>query len=153
MRVGHNYDYGYRYKDPSLCVMKLFIWYNEISDGKRTGTSVKEETMKIAVTGKGGVGKTTIAASLCYAFAEKEYNVVAIDADPDANLSGALGFPEDATLTPIIEMKDLIEERTGAAPGDRPILCGSNTAPRFDSSGRAAPGLCCRRRNGGNKPG
>jgi CO dehydrogenase maturation factor len=73
--------------------------------------------MKIAITGKGGVGKTTIAASLCYAFAEKQYNVVAIDADPDANLSAALGFPEDTKLTPIIEMKDLIEERTGATPG------------------------------------
>jgi CO dehydrogenase maturation factor len=73
--------------------------------------------MKIAVTGKGGVGKTTIAASLCYAFAEKEYTVVAIDADPDANLASALGFPEDMKITPIIEMKELIEERTGAKPG------------------------------------
>jgi len=73
--------------------------------------------MKIAVTGKGGVGKTTIAASLCYAFAEKEYTVVAIDADPDANLASALGFPENMKLTPIIEMKELIEERTGAKPG------------------------------------
>ena len=58
--------------------------------------------MKIAVTGKGGVGKTTIAASLCYAFAEKEYTVVAIDADPDANLASALGFPEDMKITPIM---------------------------------------------------
>jgi CO dehydrogenase maturation factor len=73
--------------------------------------------MKIAVTGKGGVGKTTIAASLSYAFAEKEYTVVAIDADPDANLASALGFPEDMKITPIIEMKELIEERTGAKPG------------------------------------
>ncbi|NOQ86265.1 MAG: AAA family ATPase, partial [Deltaproteobacteria bacterium] len=40
--------------------------------------------MKIAVTGKGGVGKTTISAALCFAFAEKGYKVVAIDADPDA---------------------------------------------------------------------
>lgn len=73
--------------------------------------------MKIAVTGKGGVGKTTISAALCYAFAEKGYKVVAIDADPDANLASALGFPEKEKLTPIIEMKDLIEERTGAKPG------------------------------------
>jgi CO dehydrogenase maturation factor len=73
--------------------------------------------MKIAVTGKGGVGKTTISAALCYAFAEKEYKVVAIDADPDANLASSLGFPEDVNLTPIIEMKDLIEERTGAKAG------------------------------------
>ena len=73
--------------------------------------------MKIAVTGKGGVGKTTIAAALCYAFAEKGYTVVAIDADPDANLASALGFPEGITITPIIELHDLIEERTGAKPG------------------------------------
>lgn len=73
--------------------------------------------MKIAVTGKGGVGKTTISAALCFAFAEKGYKVVAVDADPDANLASALGFPEDVKLTPIIEMKDLIEERTGAKPG------------------------------------
>jgi CO dehydrogenase maturation factor len=73
--------------------------------------------MKIAVTGKGGVGKTTISAALCYAFAEKGYTVVAIDADPDANLASALGFPEEKKTTPIIELHDLIEERTGAKPG------------------------------------
>lgn len=73
--------------------------------------------MKIAVTGKGGVGKTTIAAALCYAFAEKGYTVVAIDADPDANLASALGFPEALHPTPIIALHDLIEERTGAKPG------------------------------------
>ena len=73
--------------------------------------------MKISITGKGGVGKTTISAALCYGFAEKGYTVVAIDADPDANLASALGFPEDMNLTPIIELKDLIEERTGAKPG------------------------------------
>lgn len=75
------------------------------------------EYMKIAVTGKGGVGKTTISAVLCHAFAEKGYRVVAIDADPDANLASALGFPVNEKLTPIIEMKGLIEERTGAKPG------------------------------------
>jgi len=73
--------------------------------------------MKIAVTGKGGVGKTTIAAALCFAFAEKGYKVVAIDADPDANLASALGFPEALHPTPIIALHDLIEERTGAKPG------------------------------------
>ncbi len=73
--------------------------------------------MKIAVTGKGGVGKTTISAALSYAFAEKGYKVVAIDADPDANLASALGFPENVNITPISELKDLIEERTGAKPG------------------------------------
>jgi CO dehydrogenase maturation factor len=73
--------------------------------------------MKIAVTGKGGVGKTTIAAALCFAFAEKGYKVVAIDADPDANLASALGIPAEIHPVPIIELADLIEERTGARPG------------------------------------
>lgn len=73
--------------------------------------------MKIAVTGKGGVGKTTVAAALCFAFAEKGFKVVAIDADPDANLASALGFPEALHPTPIIALHDLIEERTGAKPG------------------------------------
>lgn len=73
--------------------------------------------MKIAVTGKGGVGKTTIAAALCFAFAEKGYTVVAIDADPDANLASALGIPAEIRPVPIIELADLIEERTGARPG------------------------------------
>jgi CO dehydrogenase maturation factor len=74
--------------------------------------------MKIAITGKGGVGKTTIAAGFCYAFAEKGYKVVAIDADPDANLASALGFPKAMKLTPLSEMKELIEERTGAKTGE-----------------------------------
>ena len=73
--------------------------------------------MKIAVTGKGGVGKTTVAAALCYAFAEKGYTVVAIDADPDANLASALGIPAEIHPAPISTLADLIEERTGARPG------------------------------------
>jgi CO dehydrogenase maturation factor len=73
--------------------------------------------MKIAVTGKGGVGKTTVAAALCFAFAEKGYKVVAIDADPDANLASALGIPAEMQPTPISALADLIEERTGAKPG------------------------------------
>jgi len=76
-----------------------------------------KETIKLAVTGKGGVGKTTVAALLCKAFTLKGYSVLAVDADPDANLSSALGFPEDLAITPLVEMKELIEERTGAKPG------------------------------------
>ena len=48
--------------------------------------------MKIAVTGKGGVGKTTFAATLARLYAERKKNVLAADVDPDANLGLALGF-------------------------------------------------------------
>jgi CO dehydrogenase maturation factor len=76
-----------------------------------------DQSIKLAISGKGGVGKTTIAALLCRAFADRGYSVLAVDADPDANLAAALGFPADVVLTPLVEMKELIEERTGAKPG------------------------------------
>lgn len=75
--------------------------------------------MKFAVTGKGGVGKTTLSALLAQAFADQGKDVLAVDADPSPCLAGALGFPADlrARLRPIAEMDDLITERTGARPG------------------------------------
>jgi CO dehydrogenase maturation factor len=73
--------------------------------------------MKIAISGKGGVGKTLLAALLSKIFAESGYSVIAIDADPDANLAATLGFPKPEEIVPISEMSDLIEERTGARPG------------------------------------
>jgi CO dehydrogenase maturation factor len=73
--------------------------------------------MKLAISGKGGVGKTTLTALLAKAFRARGYRVLAIDADPDANLAAALGFPSPETIRPIAEMADLIEERTGAKPG------------------------------------
>jgi CO dehydrogenase maturation factor len=73
--------------------------------------------MKLAVSGKGGVGKTLLSASLARAFADSGYSVIAIDADPDANLAATLGFPHPEQITPISEMKELIQERTGARPG------------------------------------
>lgn len=59
--------------------------------------------MKIAITGKGGVGKTTFSSILARTFADEGYRVVAVDADPDANLGLALGFPLDVadSITPI----------------------------------------------------
>lgn len=74
--------------------------------------------LKIAVGGKGGVGKTTVTALLarCLA-AEGKNRVIAIDADPVANLAAGLGIPEDEPITPIAELSDLIAERTGAKPG------------------------------------
>ena len=73
--------------------------------------------MKIAISGKGGVGKTILASLLSRTFAEAGYAVLAIDADPDSNLAATLGFPHSDEITPISEMDALIEERTGASPG------------------------------------
>jgi CO dehydrogenase maturation factor len=75
--------------------------------------------MKIAISGKGGVGKTTLSSGLARLWAAEGRRVIAIDADPDANLATALGAdPETAaSCTPLSKMDDLIEERTGARPG------------------------------------
>lgn len=75
--------------------------------------------MKIAITGKGGVGKTTLAGGLALLYAEDGRRVIAVDADPAKSLWAVLGFsPEEArSLTPLSEMAELIEERTGARPG------------------------------------
>jgi CO dehydrogenase maturation factor len=75
--------------------------------------------MKLAVTGKGGVGKTTIASLLAWACAGEGNKVIAIDANPDANLATALGFSaeEAKRITPIAELNGLIEERTGVKSG------------------------------------
>ena len=75
--------------------------------------------MKLAITGKGGVGKTTLAALLAQVYADNGRQVLAVDADPSPCLAGALGFPDDlrARLRPIAEMDELILERTGARPG------------------------------------
>jgi CO dehydrogenase maturation factor len=74
--------------------------------------------MKIAVSGKGGVGKTLLSATLAKIFADSGYSVVAIDADPAPGLASTLGIPDADKITPISEMKELIEERTGARPGE-----------------------------------
>lgn len=75
--------------------------------------------MKIAIAGKGGVGKTTLTALLAQAYADQGRDVLAVDADPSPCLAGALGFPPElrAQLHPIAEMDALIEERTGAKRG------------------------------------
>lgn len=73
--------------------------------------------MKIAVTGKGGVGKTTFSAILARLYAAEGKRVLAVDVDPDANLGLALGFSEAETreIVPISEMKNLVNERTGSS--------------------------------------
>jgi CO dehydrogenase maturation factor len=83
---------------------------------KMTKTS---KGIKIAVSGKGGVGKTTLAAVLSKLFMEAGFRVIAVDADPDANLAAALGADAKAMaqVVPISRLRDEITERTGAEPG------------------------------------
>jgi CO dehydrogenase maturation factor len=87
---------------------------------------------KIAIAGKGGVGKTTFSALMAYVLAAAGRIVYAVDADPNATLGQALGFPPELLkqLVPIIDMKDLIEERTGARPGESGAYFRLN--PRVD---------------------
>jgi CO dehydrogenase maturation factor len=73
--------------------------------------------MKLAISGKGGVGKTTFSSLLIRALNDDGKRVLAIDADPDANLAAAIGIAGADQITPISEMKDLIYERTEAQPG------------------------------------
>lgn len=70
--------------------------------------------MKIAIVGKGGVGKTTLAAALARRLQGKGRSVIAVDADPDGNLASALGVPPERAPEPIAGMRDLIRERTDA---------------------------------------
>lgn len=75
-------------------------------------------SLKIAIGGKGGVGKTTVTALLARCLAvDKNNKVIAIDADPVANLAAGLGISEDKPITPISQLTELISERTGAKPG------------------------------------
>ena len=75
---------------------------------------------KIAVSGKGGVGKTTVAGILAQLLGREGKSVLVIDADPDSNMASAIGVPKEMRegIVPLSRMFDLIEERTGARPGE-----------------------------------
>jgi len=75
--------------------------------------------MKIAFTGKGGTGKTTLAGLFIQALSKDGKEILAADCDPDSNLATALGFEGAGKITPIAEMKDMIEKRMGVEKGDR----------------------------------
>ena len=75
--------------------------------------------MRVAIVGKGGVGKTTVSATLVRAIADAGRSVYAIDADPNNCLAYALGFPPEVAdrIRPLSDMTDLLAERAGAKPG------------------------------------
>ena len=77
--------------------------------------------MKIAITGKGGVGKTTLSSTLARLYADEGRTVLAADVDPDANLGLALGLSQEAVdgIIPISKMRDLAKERTGASDDNK----------------------------------
>ena len=73
--------------------------------------------MKLAITGKGGVGKTTLTALLARSFVTSGKKVIAVDADPATSLAITLGIPNPEAITPISEIHSLVEERMGTGPG------------------------------------
>ena len=77
--------------------------------------------MKLAITGKGGVGKTTLSSTLARLYADEGRTVLAADVDPDANLGLALGLSQEAVdqIVPISKMRTLVEERTGATAANK----------------------------------
>ena len=77
--------------------------------------------MKVAITGKGGVGKTTLSSTLARLYADEGRTVLAADVDPDANLGLALGLSQEEVdaIVPISKMRTLVEERTGATDANR----------------------------------
>lgn len=80
--------------------------------GSRLGLDL-QSGVKIAIGGKGGVGKTTVCAVWAQLLAEDGFDVLAIDADPNTNLASALGIPSEQSPESLIKMKELIAERTG----------------------------------------
>jgi len=83
------------------------------------GSASSREKVRVIVTGKGGVGKTTLAALLACCFAREGREVLAVDGDPQQNLAATLGVPEseEGSIVPLSERKDYIAEKIGAVPG------------------------------------
>ena len=78
--------------------------------------------IRIVITGKGGVGKTTITALLAHIFAQEGFRVLAIDGDPQQNLAVTLGVPPAAAerIIPVSQSVEYLREKTGAGPGLSP---------------------------------
>lgn len=88
--------------------------------GNGTATASLGEGRRLVVVGKGGVGKTTIAALLARRLARRDAPVVAVDADEQSNLAATLGLDLDAlsSIVPLVAREDYVEEKTGARPGE-----------------------------------
>lgn len=96
---------------------RIFRLADELS--KRSQMQRKEEGFRVVITGKGGVGKTTLTAILARLLAREGYRVLAVDEDPQMNLAHALGVPKEIRekIVPLNRNLDYIEEKTGARPG------------------------------------
>ena len=102
--------------------------------------------LKLAISGKGGVGKSTVAGTLARLWAADGHRVLAVDADPDANLASAIGLPPElrGAIRTIATERQLIEERTGAKVREFGQMFKLNPEVA-DIAGRYAVALCgCR---------
>ncbi|WP_321505065.1 AAA family ATPase [uncultured Methanoregula sp.] len=98
---------------------KILDTANKIQPDFYKGT---ENGIRIVITGKGGVGKTTITAILAHLFAQQGFRVLAIDGDPQQNLAVTLGIPPPVAeqIIPVSRSVEYLREKTGAVPGLSP---------------------------------
>jgi len=87
-----------------------------------------DEGIRLVLTGKGGVGKTTLTAALARLLAREGRRVLAVDADAQLNLAAALGMARDEAehLVPLSHHRDYIAEKTGVQPGETGALVRLN---------------------------
>jgi CO dehydrogenase maturation factor len=92
--------------------------------------------MKVAVSGKGGSGKTTVSGTLARSFAREGYDVLAIDDDENPNLALTLGVPREQEVSPI--PGDLLK-RVETPEGDTELELAKSPGQIIDDYGTAAP--------------